>query len=388
MMLRNSNSQTLVYHLLRLWSLAGKQTMHQRSNLVKVAPIRAVKSRGLRYVMDNIKGITRRRHGKNFLFYSPRGVLIQNPAELRRIRALAVPPAWKDVWISPFSNSHLQATGRDARGRKQYRYHHSWREWRDQTKYDRLMNFGRVLPKLRRRLLKDLSLPALPRAKVMATIVRLLETTFIRIGNDEYARQNQSFGLTTLRNKHVKVTGSKIRFRFRGKSGILRDVDLKDRRLAQIVRRCQDLPGQELFQYMDKDGTARLVNSSDVNQYLREATGIDLTAKDFRTWAGTVLAARALGELAPFMSKSQAKRYVVRAVEAVARKLGNTRTVCQKCYIHPATVKAYFDGTLPETLSRPAPATRDAQNGLSGDEAAVMMILEESSKAATEKKVA
>jgi DNA topoisomerase-1 len=388
MMLRNSNSQTLVYHLLRLWSLAGKQTMHQRSNLVKVAPIRAVKSRGLRYVMDNIKGITRRRHGKNFLFYSPRGVLIQNPAELRRIRALAVPPAWKDVWISPFSNSHLQATGRDARGRKQYRYHHSWREWRDQTKYDRLMNFGRVLPKLRRRLLKDLSLPALPRAKVMATIVRLLETTFIRIGNDEYARQNQSFGLTTLRNKHVKVTGSKIRFRFRGKSGILRDVDLKDRRLAQIVRRCQDLPGQELFQYMDEDGTARLVNSSDVNQYLREATGIDLTAKDFRTWAGTVLAARALGELAPFMSKSQAKRYVVRAVEAVARKLGNTRTVCQKCYIHPATVKAYFDGTLPETLSRPAPATRDAQNGLSGDEAAVMMILEESSKAATEKKVA
>jgi len=388
MMLRNSNSQTLVYHLLRLWSLAGKQTMHQRSNLVKVAPIRAVKSRGLRYVMDNIKGITRRRHGKNFLFYSPRGVLIQNPAELRRIRALAVPPAWKDVWISPFSNSHLQATGRDARGRKQYRYHHSWREWRDQTKYDRLMNFGRVLPKLRRRLLKDLSLPALPRAKVMATIVRLLETTFIRIGNDEYARQNQSFGLTTLRNQHVKVTGSKIRFRFSGKSGILRDVDLKDRRLAQIVRRCQDLPGQELFQYMDEDGTARLVNSSDVNQYLREATGIDLTAKDFRTWAGTVLAARALGELAPFMSKSQAKRYVVRAVEAVARKLGNTRTVCQKCYIHPATVKAYFDGTLPETLSRPAPATRDAQNGLSGDEAAVMKILEESSKAATEKKVA
>lgn len=388
MTLRNSNSQMLVYHLLRLWSLAGKQKMHQRSNVVKVAPIRAVKSRGLRYVMDNIKGITRRRHGKNFLFYSPRGVPVRNPAELRRIRALAVPPAWKDVWISPFSNSHLQATGRDARGRKQYHYHHSWREWRDQTKYDRLMNFGRVLPKLRRRLLKDLSLPGLPRAKVMATIVRLLETTFIRIGNDEYARQNQSFGLTTLRNKHVKVTGSKIRFRFRGKSGILRDVDLKDRRLAQIVRRCQDLPGQELFQYMDEDGTARLVNSSDVNQYLREAAGIDLTAKDFRTWAGTVLAARALGELAPFVSKSQAKRNVVRAVEAVARKLGNTKAVCQKCYIHPATVKAYFDGTLPETLSRPAPAARDAQNGLSDDEAAVMMILEESSKAATEKKVA
>jgi DNA topoisomerase-1 len=270
--------------------------MHQRSKVEKVAPIRVVKSRGLRYVMDNIKGITRRRHGKKFLFYRPRGVPIRNPAELRRIKALAVPPAWKDVWISPFSNSHLQATGRDARGRKQYRYHHSWREWRDQTKYDRLMNFGRVLPKLRRRVAKDLSLPGLPRAKVMATIVRLLETTFIRIGNDEYARENHTFGLTTLRNKHVKITGSKIRFRFRGKSGIVRDVDLKDRRLAQIVRRCQDLPGQELFQYLDDDGTPRIVNSSDVNQYLREAAGIDLTAKDFRTWAGTVLAARALGE--------------------------------------------------------------------------------------------
>ena len=388
MMLRNSGSQTLVHYLLSLWSVTRKQTMHERSNVVKVAPIRAVKSWGLRYVMDNIKGITRRRHGKNFLFYSPRGVPIRNPAELRRIRALAVPPAWKDVWISPFSNSHLQATGRDSRGRKQYRYHHSWREWRDQTKYDRLMNFGRVLPKLRRRVAKDLSLPGLPRAKVMATIVRLLETTFIRIGNDEYARENHSYGLTTLRNKHVEVRGSKIRFRFRGKSGIVRDVDLDDRRLAQIVRRCQDLPGQELFQYMDEDGTARLVNSSDVNQYLREATGIDLTAKDFRTWAGTVLAARALGELAPFVSKSLAKRNVVRAVEAVARKLGNTRAVCQKCYIHPATVKAYFDGTLPETLSRPAPAAREAQNSLSDDEAAVMMILEESSKAATEKKVA
>jgi DNA topoisomerase I len=362
--------------------------MHQRSKVVKVAPIHAVKSRGLRYVMDNIKGISRHKHGKNFLFYSPRGVPIRSPAELRRIKALAIPPAWKDVWISPFSNSHLQATGRDARGRKQYRYHHAWREWRDQTKYDHLMEFGRVLPKLRRRVAKDLNLPGLPRAKVMATIVRLLETTCIRIGNDEYVKQNQSFGLTTLRNKHVKVKGSKIRFRFRGKSGIVRDVDLHDRRLARIVRRCQDLPGQELFQYLDEDGPARIVNSSDVNRYLREATGIDLTAKDFRTWAGTVLAARALGELPPFTLKSQAKRNVVQAVDAVARKLGNTRAVCQKCYIHPATVKAYFDGTLPESLSRPAPAAREAQNGLTDDEAAVMMILEESSKTAAEKKVA
>lgn len=362
--------------------------MHQRSKVVKVAPIRAVKSRGLRYVMDNIKGITRRKHGKSFWFYTSRGAPIRNPAELRRIKALAIPPAWKEVWISPFSNSHLQATGRDARGRKQYRYHRTWREWRDQTKYDHLTEFGRGLPKLRSKVAKDLSLPDLPRAKVMATIVRLLETTCIRIGNDEYARQNRSFGLTTLRNKHVKIRGSNIRFRFRGKSGIVRDVDLNDRRLAKIVRRCQDLPGQELFQYLDGEGTARTVNSSDINRYLREATGIDLTAKDFRTWAGTVLAARALGELPPFASKSQGKRNVVRAVEAVARKLGNTRAVCQKCYIHPATVKAYLDGTLPEPLSRPAPAAREAQNGLSDDEAAVMMILEESSKTKLEKKVA
>ena len=338
--------------------------------------------------MDNIRGITLRKHGKIFLYYSPRGLPIRNPSKLRRIKALAVPPAWTDVWISPFSNSHLQATGRDARGRKQYRYHHAWREWRDQTKYDRLMEFGRVLPKLRGRVARDLLLPGLPRAKVMATIVRLLERTFIRIGNDEYARENQSFGLTTLRNKHVKVTGSKIRFRFRGKSGIVQDVNLNDRRLARIVRRCQDLPGQELFQYVDSDGGRRMVNSSDVNEYLREATGIDLTAKDFRTWAGTVLAARALGELAPFASRSQTKRNVVRAVEAVASKLGNTRAVCQKCYIHPVTVKAYFEGTLPESLRRPASASRAAQNGLSNDEAAMMMILEEGSKAVTNKKVA
>jgi DNA topoisomerase-1 len=365
-----------------------KASNGQRSKVLKPTPLRAVKSRGLRYVLDNIKGISRHLHGKKFWFYSSRGVLIRNPAELRRIRALAIPPAWNDVWISPFSNSHLQATGRDARGRKQYRYHHTWREWRDQTKYDHLIEFGRVLPKLRRRVAKDLSLPGLPRAKVMATIVRLLETTCIRIGNDEYVKQNQSFGLTTLRNKHVKVKGSKIRFRFRGKSGIVRDVDLHDRRLARIVRRCQDLPGQELFQYLDEAGIRCIVNSSDVNHYLREATGIDLTAKDFRTWAGTVLAARALGGLAPFASKSQAKRNIVQAIDAVARKLGNTRAVCQKCYIHPATVKAYFDSTLPENLSRPARAAHEALNGLSDDEAAVMMILEESSKTTTQKKVA
>ena len=368
--------------------MAAKKPIRRDTTVVKTGPLRAPESRGLRYVMDDIRGISRHKHGKTFLYYSPKGLPIRNPSELRRIKALAVPPAWTQVWISPFANSHLQATGRDAKGRKQYRYHRVWRELRDQTKYDHLLEFGRVLPKLRQRIAKDLSLPGLPRAKVMATIARLLETTCIRIGNDEYARANQSFGLTTLRNKHVKITGSKIRFRFRGKSGVIRNVDLNDRRLAQIVRRCQDLPGQELFQYLDENGRRRAVNSSDVNQYLREATGIDLTAKDFRTWAGTVLAARALAELPPFASKSQAKRNVVRAVERVAKKLGNTRAVCQNCYIHPAAVNAYFDGTLPETLSRPANASSATLNNLSADEAAVTMILEESSKGVVEKKVA
>ena len=237
---------------------------------------------------------------------------------------MAVPPAWTDVWISPLSDSHLQATGRDAKGRKQFRYHPSWREVRDQNKYDRLTLFGRTLPKLRSHVAHDLALPGLPRTKVMAAIVKLLETTFIRIGNEEYARENQSFGLTTFRNKHVKVSGPKIRFRFRGKSGIARDMYLSDRKLAQIVRRCQELPGQDLFQYLDDNGEPHAVNSSDVNDYLRGITGIDLTAKDFRTWAGTILAARALAELKSFGSKTEAKRNVVKAVESVAKKLGNT----------------------------------------------------------------
>jgi DNA topoisomerase-1 len=356
---------------------------------VSPSPIHAAKISGLQYTTDKISGITRRGTGKHIQFYDPKGRRIRNPIELRRIKSLAVPPAWTNVWISPFSDSHLQATGRDARGRKQYRYHPRWREARDQTKYDRLIPFGRVLPKLRTRVAKDLGLPGLPRDKVMATIVKLLETTFIRIGNDEYARENQSFGLTTMRNKHVKIRGSKIRFRFRGKSGIVRDMDLSDRKLAQIVRRCQDLPGQELFQYLDEAGAPCAVNSSDVNDYLREVTGIDLTAKDFRTWAGTILAARALGELKSFGSKAEAKRNLVTAIESVAKRLGNTRAVCHKCYIHPAILSSYLDGTLVQSLSQPIrPQRAGSFSALIPEEAAVMAILAQTSKTGSNKKAA
>jgi DNA topoisomerase I len=292
----------------------------------------------LRYVTDDLPGITRKRNRKGFLYFDPQGQRIRQPENLRRIKSLAIPPAWEHVWISPWADSHLQATGRDARGRKQHRYHPRWREVRDQTKFDRMSAFGRVLPGLRRRLSRDLARPGLPREKVLATVVKLLETTFIRVGNEEYARHNRSFGLTTMRSKHVKVTGAKMQFEFRGKGGKTFSLDLNDRRLAKIVNYCQDLPGQELFQYIDEQGQPRTINSTDVNDYLREVTREDFTAKDFRTWAGTVLAVSAFREIKHFNSKAHAQRNVVTAIEMVARKLSNTRSVCRKCYIHPAVM--------------------------------------------------
>jgi DNA topoisomerase-1 len=328
----------------------------------------------LRYTSDKVSGIRRSGSGKRFVYYDARGRRVRSPIILRRIKALAVPPAWTQVWISSFPDSHLQAVGRDARGRKQFRYHSRWREIREQTKYDRLTTVGAVLPRLRARVAEDLSLRGLPREKVVATIVRLLETTFIRIGNGEYARQNQSFGLTTLRNKHVNIRGSSIRFRFRGKSGIARDTILSDRRLAQIVRRCQELPGQELFQYIDDRNRCRAISSGDVNDYLRGATGIDLTAKDFRTWAGTVLAAVELAalEAAP---ESSAKRNIVKAVEQVSKKLGNTRAVCRKSYIHPAIIDSYLDGTLRRTMPRQEPRGAVDPHALTPEEVAVIKVL-------------
>lgn len=274
-------------------------------------------------------------------------------ADRARIRALAIPPAWTDVWICADPRGHLQATGRDARGRKQYRYHPRWREVRDQDKYGRLPEFGRALPAIRRRIGRDLGRHGLPRQKVLAAVVKLLETTFIRVGNDEYARQNRSYGLTTMRDGHVRVSGSKVRFMFRGKSGVQHALELDDRRLARIVRRCRDLPGQELFQYLDEDGEVVDVSSEHVNVYLKDITGTDFTSKDFRTWAGTVLAARLLCAERPTSSAAAGKRAIAQAIDEVARRLGNTRSVCRKCYVHPAVIEAYLDGSITRAMGKP-----------------------------------
>jgi DNA topoisomerase-1 len=330
---------------------------------------------GLRYVVDQIPGFRRKRNGRTFRYFDQNNDPICDHDELARIKAIVIPPAWSDVWISPFANSHLQATGRDARGRKQYRYHHRWREIRDQTKYDRMMLMGQKLPVLRAKVLQDLNLPGLPRAKIIATVIKLLETTLIRVGNEEYVRANGSFGLTTLRNRHVKISASTIYFRFRGKSGVGHELELRNPRLARIAKRCQDLPGQQLFEYMDENGEAYSVDSGDVNEYLREATGENFTAKDFRAWAGTVLAARALIEAERFASKAEAKRKVAKAIDTVAKKLGNTRNVCQKCYIHPAVVNAYLDGSLTQTHGRRVRDAIKSSSSLRAEEAAVMVLL-------------
>jgi DNA topoisomerase-1 len=339
-------------------------------------PISSARAAGLRYVDDSQPGLRRRRSGKTFIVLDARGRRVRDRETLRRVRHLAIPPAWTDVWISPSPDGHVQATGRDARGRKQYRYHPRWRAVRDETKYARMLGFARALPALRARVDADLRRPGLPREKVLATVVRLLETTFIRVGNEEYARHNKSFGLTTLRDNHVDVRGSTLRFDFRGKGGKRHEVGVTDGRLARVVRRCQELPGQELFQYVDDDGTRRTVDSADVNAYLREVTGEDFTAKDFRTWAGTVLAALALQELHASSSATQAKKNVLRAVEAVARQLGNTPAICRKCYVHPGVIEAYMDGA---TLGAIRPQTerrmRTALASLRPEEAAVLRLL-------------
>jgi DNA topoisomerase-1 len=330
----------------------------------------------LRYVTDTAPGWTRRRSGSGFTYWTAEGRRLRDKAELARIRALVIPPAWTDVWICPIANGHIQATGRDARRRKQYRYHVRWREVRDDVKYGRLLAFGAALPGIRRRTVKDLAQTALTRTKVLATIVQLLEKTLIRVGNEEYARDNKSFGLTTMKDRHAEVKGSTVIFEFRAKSGVQQVIDLHDARLARVVKRCQDLPGQTLFQYVDADGQRQSVDSSDVNDYLREITGQDFTAKDFRTWAGTVLAACALKVLADFESETQAKKNVVEAVAQVAKKLGNTRAVCRKSYIHPAVLDAYMDGkTITDIVQRHGHAMRRF-SGLSREEIAVLALLE------------
>jgi len=304
------------------------------------------------------------------------GAPLRDKESLRRIRSLVIPPAWKDVWICPDPRGHLQAVGRDARGRKQYRYHPRWREVRDETKYHRMIGFAKALPLIRKRTADDLRGTKLTRDKVLALVVQLLEKTLIRVGNDEYARANNSFGLTTLRNGHVSVSGPRVRFSFRGKSGVEHDIGLDDRRLARAIKACRDIPGYDLFQYYDGDGERHPVSSDDVNAYLKEITGQDYTSKDFRTWAGTVLAAQMLRDFEKVDSDARAKKNIVSAVEAVAKRLGNTKAVCRKCYIHPAIFDAYLDGSMVKTLAdRARRASRKAAD-FTEAEAAVLGLLE------------
>ncbi|HWE92840.1 MAG TPA: hypothetical protein VG269_02595 [Tepidisphaeraceae bacterium] len=344
-------------------------------------PVEAARAVGLRYSTDASPGITRRRRGDGFVYLDPQGKPVRERETLARIKALVIPPAWENVWICPSSSGHIQAVGRDDRGRKQYRYHDKFRAVRDETKYARMMEFVRALPAIRRRVARDLRTKGLPREKVLAAVVRLLETTLIRVGNEEYAETNRHYGLTTLHNNHADVHGSKISFHFRGKSGVKRAVDLTDPRIARIVRKCQELPGEELFGYVDEEGNPRDVSSTDVNDYLREITGQEFTAKDFRTWAGTVLAATALKELQQFDSQAQAKKNLVQAIEHVASRLGNTRAVCRKCYIHPAILESYLDGELSATLSRRATAMEKRLGRLPPEEAAVLVLLHRRLKA-------
>lgn len=344
--------------------------------MVKSSMAKVARKVGLRYATDSRPGISRKLKGQTASYRTPSGRAIRDRKTLARIRSLAIPPAWSNVWISIDPNSHLQATGRDAKGRKQYRYHPDWRAKREEAKFHHVIAFAKAIPQIRRRVKLDLKKRGLPKAKVLAAVVHLLESSLIRVGNDEYARQNGSYGLTTLRDRHADVQGSRVRFRFRGKSGIRREVELHSRQLASIVRKCQELPGQELFQYQDDQGRACDIGSADVNEYLRAISGLDITAKDFRTWAGTTLAAQALREFETFDSHARAKRNVVRAIERVAARLGNTPSVCRKCYIHPAIIDAYLDRSLARVIEQRAESElRRGLRAYSPEEAATLLIL-------------
>jgi len=334
---------------------------------------------GLRYVTDGFAGVTRKRSGTGWAYYAPDGQRIADAATRRRLNALAIPPAWTDVWICPDAGGHIQATARDARGRKQYRYHPSYREARDRSKFRRMLEFSEALPYLREQVERDLRGEDLGRKQLLATVVRLLDRTLIRVGNDEYARENRSYGLTTLRRRHVQVKGDQLRFSFRGKSGVEHSISVEDPRLARIIQRCRDLPGEEMFQYLDARRKRQAVSSDDVNDYLRELSGRDVTAKDFRTWGGTMLAAvelRAMGEAA---SRREADRNIIRTVDAVAERLGNTRAVCRKYYVHPALIDAYYMGhTVPQPPALTKGGRRPNPGGaLRRDEVLVLQFLQE-----------
>ena len=332
----------------------------------------AARSAGLRYVDPADPGIRRVRRGRGFAYVAPDRTRITDERTLARITDLAIPPAWEDVWICSSPIGHIQATGRDARGRLQYRYHPLWAEVRDATKYERTLAFAQALPRLRRRVERDLRLPGLPRRKVVAAAVRLLEMTLIRVGNEVYARENRSFGLTTLRGRHALVRGEQVKLSFRGKGGKEHTIGLRHKRLARVVRACQELPGQRLFQYVDDDGEPQHIDSDDVNAYLREAMGDEFSAKDFRTWAGTVLAVRAMESVDAGVNPRSA---VNAAVKVVAEQLGNTPAVCRKSYIHPEIIDSYMDGTLAPALERAAARVRSAARGLRAEEHLVLTVL-------------
>jgi DNA topoisomerase-1 len=358
-----------------------KETAAAEQQPVNEEAVAAARDVGLRYVRDEGPGIRRKAWRGGFRYIDTDGRPLtekQDGDALARIKSLAIPPAWTDVWICSNKNGHIQATGRDGKGRKQYRYHARWRNVRDEAKYGRMLSFGKALPKIRQQVEEALKLPGLPREKVLATVVYLLQATMMRIGNEEYARTNRSFGLTTLRDRHVRIDGREVEFRFRGKSGVHHAIKVDDPRLARIIRQVRDLPGQELFQYVDDDGEQRTIGSADVNDYLRTMTGEDYTAKDFRTWSGTLLAALALQEYEKFDSEAQAKKNIVRAIESVAEKLGNTPSICRKCYVHPAVLESYLDGTMLEALQQRArEELAHDLHALKPEEAAVLGMLQQ-----------
>jgi DNA topoisomerase I len=341
-----------------------------------VDPKSAAESAGLRYVSDEQAGISRKGAGRGFRYINADGSAVTDKNVLRRIRSIVIPPAWTDVWVCRHRDGHIQATGRDAKNRKQYRYHPAFREIRESSKYEHMIQFADALPRIRAKVREHMALRGLPREKVLATVVHLLETTLIRVGNDDYARQNDSYGLTTLKARHVAVEGTQLRFQFNGKSGKKWSVAIRDRRVAKVIRACQELPGQELLQYVDEEGRQQDVTSADVNAYLREIAGGDITAKDFRTWAGTVLAALALHELEAFDSAAKAKKNIRTAIERVAARLGNTPTICRKCYIHPELINGYLDGSLLlDVKTKAETELRHELAGMTPEEAAVLASL-------------
>ena len=363
---------------------AGRKSKRQReleAVFEALDPEESAKAAGLRYVSDTRPGIRREKSGEHtFGYKDAHGANVTDEKTLARIKGLVIPPAWTDVWISTAANGHLQATGRDQRGRKQSRYHPRWREVRDESKYERMVHFAAALPLLREHVKRDLGRPGLPREKVLATIVSVMEQTHIRVGNQEYAKENKSYGLTTMRNKHVRVDGSEITFDFQGKSRVHHTISLQDRKLARVIKQCEEIPGYELFQYLDHDGNHHAIDSNDVNEYLREVTGQHFTAKDFRTWAGSVLACDLLREFGPFETATQAKKNVVEAIKAVAAKLGNTPSVCRKCYVHPAVLEAYLGGiTAQEAKQELEQEMAEHENALRAEERALVELLEQRS---------